>query len=1266
MTLVINYIEIENFKSYYGKNILGPFHQSFNAVIGPNGSGKSNVIDSLLFVFGFRAQKIRTKKISVLIHNSDQHQNVNSCSVTIFFRKIREIGPNKFEVITNSDFTIKRTAYKDNSSEYHINDQKVQYKEVASLLRENNVDLDHNRFLILQGEVEQISLLKPKAANENEEGLLEYLEDIIGTIKYKPMLEEVAQEIEKINEIRTEKSNRVQNLQKDKNNLEGPKNEAVNYLKLENELIEAKNKYYQANIFEKQKEIDEKKESCEEMKNTMDEIDQKLKTMNQENETNVSECTIKKKDFEKKSRLKEKLKKNFEDMEKEDVEIREGMKHAKENVKKTEKKISTEEENIRKYTELPEKNEQRIKELEEEKSELDEQLEPANKLLQSKMDQVNKETVKYQEKKNSLQDKLTELQTSANEAKSKMDIAQSELDVYLNNQNYEKNKLEDTRKKLEDFNNQLTEKEKLISELENETVPGYERDLKQANDELNQISLKEKQLAETVNRNRLKFSEAQSSFSSNRNQNRVLSFLMKLKSEGKVPGIFGRLGDLGAIDAKYDIAISTACGALDCVVVDSIDTAQKCVEYLKTNSVGSATFIALDKQEKWREHVNKKGQTPENVSRLVDLIKVNDPKYLTAFYYSLRNTLVSNDLDQATRIAYGQTRNRVVTLKGEIIEVTGTMSGGGQPLKGRMGSKLTEEYTAEQLKKMEETLQIDQEALKQMITRKQELEPLVHELRHKIDKARNELTKLKNEVNSLKDQIKEYKKFEANCLKKIKEITPDEAKQKTLEENLEKFKKEFEKADKLAAKLRDENEELHKTIVEISKKILDGPKEKLKNLETRISEINTEISNLDVESKSSARQLTNSQKKLKNFIEDLETYENDYEKFKQRLENMDENGKELVEQREVVNKEVEDIEIEIKELTKVIKQNESKIQKMEADRIDLKHKMEKSNEDLKQQERECKHYENSLSSLKLHNIKDLEKNVFNDNESTLNEGPELEKFNEDYFTGIDIDGLVRTIKKIEDNLKAQAPNLAVIQNYKELMKKFMERVNELDELNMQRDKLCNDFEELRKKRLDEFMNGFTQIRLKLKEIYRTVTLEGDAELELVDTLDPFTEGIVLSVRPPKKSWKNVSNLSGGEKTLSSLSLVFALHEFRATPIYVMDEIDAALDFKNVSIIAHYIKERTKNAQFIIISLRNNMFELCDRLFGIYKVMNCTSATFIAPEFLELEEKKRPNKVLVQQQIDTKENHIQINNEEKIEDKNDNTLVENTNNSMAVN
>lgn len=173
-------------------------------------------------------------------------------------------------------------------------------------------------------------------------------------------------------------------------------------------------------------------------------------------------------------------------------------------------------------------------------------------------------------------------------------------------------------------------------------------------------------------------------------------------------------------------------------------------------------------------------------------------------------------------------------------------------------------------------------------------------------------------------------------------------------------------------------------------------------------------------------------------------------------------------------------------------------------------------------------------------------------------------------------------------------------------------VFDLDKVTDERNDARKKHEDLRRQRLEMFMHGFGQITLKLKEMYQMITLGGDAELELVDSLDPFSEGIVFSVRPPKKSWKNISNLSGGEKTLSSLALVFALHHFKPTPLYVMDEIDAALDFKNVSIVANYIKERTRNAQFIIISLRNNMFELADRLVGIYKTDNCTKSVSINP------------------------------------------------------
>merc|ERR1712216_654755 len=178
------------------------------------------------------------------------------------------------------------------------------------------------------------------------------------------------------------------------------------------------------------------------------------------------------------------------------------------------------------------------------------------------------------------------------------------------------------------------------------------------------------------------------------------------------------------------------------------------------------------------------------------------------------------------------------------------------------------------------------------------------------------------------------------------------------------------------------------------------------------------------------------------------------------------------------------------------------------------------------------------------------------------------------------------------NLK---PNLTSIQEYR---RADQEHRSKLDDL--------------KRARHDEFMSGFSIISMKLKEMYQMITLGGDAELELVDTLDPFSEGISFSVRPPKKSWKQITNLSGGEKTLASLSLVFALHHYKPTPMYFMDEIDAALDFRNVSIIANYIKERTRDAQFIVISLRNHMFELADLLVGIYKTQDQSKSVAIDP------------------------------------------------------
>lgn len=168
-------------------------------------------------------------------------------------------------------------------------------------------------------------------------------------------------------------------------------------------------------------------------------------------------------------------------------------------------------------------------------------------------------------------------------------------------------------------------------------------------------------------------------------------------------------------------------------------------------------------------------------------------------------------------------------------------------------------------------------------------------------------------------------------------------------------------------------------------------------------------------------------------------------------------------------------------------------------------------------------------------------------------------------------------------------NVTVIKDYRDKYTQYIVKLRDLDSIHQKQEELRLTIEQLKRERLKIFLEGFEQINSKLRQVFQLLTQGGDASLDLIDSLDPFSDGIKFSVRPYKKAWKQINKLSGGQKTLSSLSLIFALHYYRPTPIYFMDEIDAALDYRNVSIVAQYIKKRTKNAQFIIISLRNNMF-----------------------------------------------------------------------------
>uniref|UniRef100_A0A8C7TG53 Structural maintenance of chromosomes protein n=1 Tax=Oncorhynchus mykiss TaxID=8022 RepID=A0A8C7TG53_ONCMY len=1151
--LMITHIVNQNFKSYAGEQILGPFHKRFSCIIGPNGSGKSNVIDSMLFVFGYRAQKIRSKKLSVLIHSSDLHKDVQSCTVEVHFQKIIDKEGDDYEVIPNSKFYVSRTASKDNSSSYHINGKKATFKDVGTLLRSHGIDLDHNRFLILQGEVEQIAMMKPKGQTAHDEGMLEYLEDIIGSCRLKQPIHTLSRRVELLNEQRGEKLNRVKMVEKEKTALEGEKNTAVEFLTLENDIFKQKSQLCQ--YYVKQGKL---------------------------------------------TKYIEGQKEKFTQLDLQDVEVREKLKHTKSKTKKLQKQLEKDKEKLEEVRNVPASSEKTISEASARREELEKQKGKEEEKLKEVMASLKEETSGLQQEKETKEKELMELSKAVNETRSCQDVAQSELDIYLSRHNTAVTQLNTAKQSLQTTTDTLRDRRTAIKELQ-VNIPQCEQELKKDEVELEQLLQADGQARELVRDLRQKVEEAKSSLSSNRSRGKVLDALMQQKRSGKISGILGRLGDLGAIDEKYDIAISSSCGSLDNILVDSIDTAQKCVNFLKAQNIGVATFIGLDKMKVWE---NKMGpiSTPENIPRLFDMVRVQDESMKPAFYFALRDTLVAKDLEQATRLAFQKDKRwRVVTMQGQIIEMAGTMTGGGgRVMRGRMGSSIGTEVTQQELDRMESKLNEKVVQLQGCQERKLQLEEKVQRLRQQLRDMKNTLEKYTNSMQSLAEQeahLKpQIKELEAN----VQAAAPDKKQQKQLEKN-------FEAASSKAGKVEAEVKRLHTLIVDINSHKLKAQQDKLDMVNKELDDCSSAITKAQVAIKTAGRNLKKCEEGVSHLEGELVENEKSLGDLTEHLKRLEEEAGEIMkacQEAEAALPEVQEQHQRVVREIKVLQEQEHALQE---ESLGVRFRVEQIDTSITEHTNKIKHWQREASKLSLHAIEDKPAEAL----------PALTPADLAAIKGPDV--ITNQISLMEARCAQMKPNLGAIAEYKKKEELYLKRVAELDEITTERDNFKRGCEDLRKQRLNEFMAGFNIITNKLKENYQMLTLGGDAELELVDSLDPFSEGIMFSVRPPKKSWKKIFNLSGGEKTLSSLALVFALHHFKPTPLYFMDEIDAALDFKNVSIVACYIYEQTKNAQFIIISLRNNMFEIADRLIGIYKTHNTTKSVGINPKTIVFKE-----------------------------------------------
>ncbi|KAH9597498.1 RecF/RecN/SMC [Trypanosoma melophagium] len=1272
--LVIRDIDVENFKSYAGRHRIGPFHKTFTAVIGPNGSGKSNVIDAMLFVFGKNAKKIRLEKLAELIHSSAVHPDLTYASVTVNFVRLMEssneqCNPDFRQEVLGSVLSIKREVYKSGSSQYFIGGAKKSQREVVETLIKEGVDLEHNRFLILQGEVEQIALMKPKAERDGEEGLLEYLDDLIGTNNFAERISECTKAAEGTQLARLEALDHERKLRSEREALDDAKNSAIAFVTRDNHLQKTLIVMCQLRMLSLEDKLAEPRRILSEIDERIGNMKKDVDIHLQEKSRTDEDLLKRKKELAEITRERDALRTKKEAADAEVERIKSGAdeqakarKRAQDQIKKAKdemQKAELQQQDADREAVIHQQNfetaSQRVEKLQKEYDTTSEKLTNVFKPLRQELEKKKATFAPYER--------------AVVEATEQLDTARSRLTSL----DMTGDKLQEQIQKIDSATirnkARTTELEELLSDADKDR---YKDELQRLQDALTGAAERKHSINSAIQDIKNTYREGEA-------DDRAMEFLLSQRS---LKGYYGTLRQLGRIADTHDIAAGVASNAWGFHVVEDRATATAALELLRTNNIGRVTMMVLKEIEREMGPRMEAAYTPPSPSatRLFDLITPTNSRFRVAFYQAVRDTLVVDDLATARAVAFGgpRGRHRVVTLRGELVEPGGSITGGGQTPRG---ARLKAARPPQDKAAARAELQRLQGDLVAAAEEERVAQQQLHQLRQKQRHlSAEQVAKLRLEQRTLRATMESDAQRRTALEREMEEnAAGSQSKREALIEEIEDAEKRLNEAQKARIKHRSDVERLEQEIDAVG-----GPSYKALSteLKTQQQRVEAEENALRECRRLSQRLRATQQRKQR----DIAEHEEDLKRINEeaargaagaltsaiavaeecmRLYNAAEAKfakaqsdveaakaavpvahKALVEAQKLLDDEERFRQVEsakmadaLQELAKFeqkidgceekIKENVELygIETLELSSPDNGDAQQEQEEDERgeEEEEEEEDEEQSADSVRNSGTK-KEDNDENEKDPETRERPSKElqskvdvrsmsfRLSPEELARCDYERSVHLAKALSEETRRLHSEIdfRAVALWRE--RDAAHRKGRAHYLNCKEaaDVAERRLQELKEERRDRFMSCFVRVQQRLREVYQMLTHGGDADLELADANDPF-EGIHFVVRPPKKSWKQISNLSGGEKTLSSLALIFALHDIKPTPIYVMDEIDAALDFRNVSIVANYLLRQTSGAQFIIISLRNNMFEMAHQLVGVCKVMDVTRTLVLKPK-----------------------------------------------------
>ena len=1160
-------LELQGFKSFADKTEI-IFLDGITTIVGPNGSGKSNISDAIRWVIGEQSAKnLRGSKMEdVIFAGTEARKKIGFAEVSMYLDNSDGTLP-----IDYNEVIVTRRVYRSGESNYLINGTECRLKDIQALFMDTGLGKD-GYSIISQGKVDEI------LSNKSEERR-HIFEEAAGIVKYRTRKEEAQRKLENTETTLTRVGDVIAEIENNIEPLQKRAETAKEYLKLRDELKLLDVKLFINAVDNNSSNI----EQIDDMLNTLSQDIEKQEALTHENEEKKIE--LKNKVNELSTKIEELREKFFQvENEKEKLNSKISLLEANINAstvnsQRLEGEITEDNEKINLLKEEMEKRMARRESVFQNKKKFEEELEQKETELNAIVATLDERGLEIEARKKTIEDN--------NDKKFDLKAENSSLSATIEAE--EKN-LEEKQKASE---KSISQKDNLNFELNDvlQVVSNKNKELDAINEKVSTFEEKLKGLQSTKDTLEEKRSQMNQDLMTAKAK---LNYMINLENENEgysksVKGILdyaktnskvhGTIANIISTDEKYEYAVEIALGGfIQNIVVEDELIAKNLITYLNSNQLGRVTFLPLDNIVSVPD-VNNKVLKYDGVQGIAYELVSYDKKYEKAVRLALANTVIVDNMDNAIELSR-KTKNsyRIVTLSGELVAQTGSITGGKTANRnaGVIGRK---ERIAE-LKKLVEQKQVE------------------------LDKAKGEVIELEKQIEAEK---KNYEEFLPQKEELVIEVATLNEKKEHIRKDIEKIDTQKETTKEEVEAIKANIEKLKETISLNEKSIFDidvvNQKEQEeiddyvrfnREKQKEIDILNEDVVNLKV-SLSSFDETVSSIDEMKEKIEeDISNFNGSIEKKKAEIE--------------AIKTQIEGFNAEIVETRETIENSSKTKEDFETNTNALKEEKSKYEQDLEQIDTGIVTTLNTLNSIKEERAKveskkikfemeltNLKNKMWEDYELTIASSRPLIPEGEE----INIKQTEKQANKLRKDIKDLGEvNISAIEEYQKTKERYDFIMNQKTDLEETKKKLENLIDNMTSIMKQQFETNFKVITENFNNTFKKLFGGGKAELKLSDENDILNSGIEIEVQPPGKKLQSMSLLSGGERALTATALLFAILQIKSPPFCILDEIEAALDDVNVHRFAEYIKEYSKKNQFIVITHRKGTMEVASSVYGV--------------------------------------------------------------------